>query len=365
MPFSEAQQWALVIAPKVTGFISIVFSALVIFTVARCKEKRSKTYHRLLFGISCVDVSSSFWLGLSTWPIPEETGIKWASGTTATCVVQGFFTQFGVTSSFYNASLSVFYLLGIKYGWREHHIYKIEPFLHGIPLLWGLVTAIAGIPLTIFNSANLWCWIAPYKDRGADADLFRWVFFYGPLWIMIFIVTMNVVLIFMHVRKIEKVTEKYQMDCNETSKNQWNQPHGAEEVQVLEDDGLPEEEAWREDETENMHVKSKCQEAVEEMAEEEAVKSTKRTVPEKKPLEEETDAVSVSGSVKSRTLPSNSMSGGRFRFSRRYSSSFRVDDKKLSSKKRSRHVARQSLRYAGSFYFTWIALTVRAQSSRC
>lgn len=210
-----AQQRALVTLPKVTGFCSVVGSALIVFVVARDKQKRAKPYHRLVAGISCVDISSSFWLALSTWPIPAESGVLWASGTTQTCSLQGFFTQFGISSSIYNASLSTYYLLVIRYGWKEDRIRTIEPYLHLMPIFWGMGTAIAGLPLTLFNNANLWCWIAPFPQncdgntsvectRGANADIYRWAFFYGPLWVMILIVTTNVVLIQHYVRSIER-----------------------------------------------------------------------------------------------------------------------------------------------------------------
>jgi len=114
MALSYAQQLALVVLPKVAGLVSFVGSGLIVASVLKSKKKRSHTYHRLLFGISCVDMSSSFWLGLSTWPIPEETGLLWAAGNQQTCSLQGFFTQFGITSSFYNASLSLYFLPVIR-----------------------------------------------------------------------------------------------------------------------------------------------------------------------------------------------------------------------------------------------------------
>ena len=336
--YSDGQQWALVIMPKVTGLVSLLFSGLVIFMVCSNQDYRSKTYHRLLLGISCVDVSSSFWLGLSTWPIPKETGIKGASGTTASCSVQGFFTQFGIASSFYNASLSIFYLLVIRYGWREDQIRKIEPFLHALPVMWGLSTAIAGLSLTIFNSANLWCWIAPYQDRGAHADIYRWVFFYGPLWIMIGVVTISVILIFHHVHRIEAKSARYasfrKQEIAGHFDNNLDTINGNENI----DNG---EEKGEEDNEED----TKAEDA-------------------------DVDDINTSLSVLLRSNDTRNKTGGDSRAldnasSRRRLSnvlSLRRSTKKEESmgrrSQRSRDVAYQSLRYAGCFYFTWIALTV-------
>lgn len=389
MPFTETQQYALAFVPKVTGLISLIFSALVIYTVAICKEKRSKTYHRLLFGISCVDVSSSFWLGLSTWPIPEETGIKWASGNTQTCTLQGFFTQFGITSSFYNASLSIFYLLVIRFGWKEKSILKIEPILHGFPLLWGFGTAIAGLPLTIFNSANLWCWVSPYQDRGADADLYRWVFFYGPLWVMIFVVTINLILIFQHVRKIERATEKYRFAHRVHSSHfqaHSNSAASSEEHGAISEDL---EDLYGEDDFSEVAVpiagdslddileekgedEGEGDVGVEEYAEQNTTLPTEEQVDtttgmgsglvqERHGVEKQSpqhrrdsnqDALDESSGRNFRSFLSLRSSG------RKSVSVDRSAERRRRKARRSREVANQSLRYAGSFYFTWIALTV-------
>jgi hypothetical protein len=66
----------------------------------------------------------------------------------------------GVGSSYssivYHASLALFYLLTIKYGWSEwklkHSHYKlVEPGLHAIPLILGWGVAIPGLPLNLYN----------------------------------------------------------------------------------------------------------------------------------------------------------------------------------------------------------------------
>lgn len=214
MALTIAQQRALAAMPKVVGSTSFFFSSLIVYTVVRDKRKRSKTYHRLVAGISCIDISTSFWLALSTWPIPRESGVQWAVGTTETCELQGFFTQIGNAGPIYNTSLSLYYLLTIRYGWKDQSIGRIEPFLHTIPLVWGIGTAVAGIPLQLFNNATFWCWIAPHPGRLEPhaADIYRWAFFYVPLWLAIGSVTTTLLLIFLHVRRIERATAQYQAD---------------------------------------------------------------------------------------------------------------------------------------------------------
>jgi hypothetical protein len=203
------QQRALAVLPKITGFSSFIFSLVIAITIFRDKKKFSKVYHRLIFGMSCADISSSLWLAMSTWPIPKETGVLWAVGNTTTCSFQGFFTQFGISSPLYNVSLSFYYLLAVRYSWRESHLKKVEPFFHVLPFAWALGTAIAGLFLKIFNSANLWCWIASYPGRNMDTNVYRWALFYGPLWLAIFLVTMNLIFVYAKVRAVLIETEMY------------------------------------------------------------------------------------------------------------------------------------------------------------
>jgi hypothetical protein len=204
--FNEAQSRALALAPKISGTFGVLFSLLIIITVIRDKNRRNKAYHRLLLGISIVDMSSGFWLGLSTWPIPAESTVLWSVGNDRTCTLQGFFTNFGITSSFYNASLTLYFLLVVRYGWKEHEIRKIEPYLHAIPLLWGFGTSFAGLGLGTFGNAILWCWI----ER--TYSIYRWTFVYGPLWTMIVLVSFMSIMMLQYVWKLEKTTMKYQID---------------------------------------------------------------------------------------------------------------------------------------------------------
>ena len=107
MGFSLSQQVALALAPKITGFISVLGSFWILVEIAMDKLKRTNVYHRLLFGLSAVDLVSSLAFFLSTWPIPQgssingeesEMDVVWAVGNRHTCRFQGFWIQFGIAS---------------------------------------------------------------------------------------------------------------------------------------------------------------------------------------------------------------------------------------------------------------------------
>lgn len=216
MVFSLAQQKALAIIPKITGGVSCIGSAIIILVVARDKNRRSATYHRLIMSASVIDLVCSFWLALSTWPYPRESGRLWAVGTTQTCTAEGFFLTFTLSSAAYNASLSIYYVLTIIHGWKPEKVFCIEPYLHGIPIILGLGIAVVGLGLNLYNPSLLWCFIASFPQgctsdciRGIHANIYVWALFYGLVWVMICIITVAVTLVFLNVRKIEKASNSH------------------------------------------------------------------------------------------------------------------------------------------------------------
>jgi hypothetical protein len=112
--------------------------------------------------MSAMDIVLSFSLFLSTWPIPKDTpGAPWlASGNDATCTAQGFTQVFFMPALFYNAYLSIYYVLVIVYGWHETRIVPLERLAHGFTLVFSCVTAFTALALDMYGSNFLvWCFL--------------------------------------------------------------------------------------------------------------------------------------------------------------------------------------------------------------
>jgi len=174
---------------------------------------------------------SSISLGLSTWPIPQGTeGVHAPSGTVGTCTAQGFFIQANIASPLYNFCLSLYYLFLVKYAIPEEKIrHHYEPWMHGCTIVFSVGTAIVCLSLEMFNDSSLWCWInalpkgcnqayqhndeAADCERGDNAEIFRWAFFFAPLWAAILGTMISMFLLWSSVRKQEdkaaKWTSKY------------------------------------------------------------------------------------------------------------------------------------------------------------
>ena len=69
-----------------------------------------------------------------------------------------------------NSCLAVYYLLVVKFGVSEERLrYNIEPAMHLLAVAVGLITAVAGVFLDLYNNSSLWCWIAPFPVGCEDS----------------------------------------------------------------------------------------------------------------------------------------------------------------------------------------------------
>ena len=230
MAFTDAQTRALSIIPHATGPFSFVGSAWIITDILRDRTRWAKPYHRLLFAMAFFDALSSIALGLSTLPIPSgSSGVYAPMGTQQTCSAQGFFIQANIASPLYNFCLSLYYLLLVRYSISETRIaHRFEPWMHGCTVTFGLGTSFVCLGLGVFNNSNLWCWISAlpkgceqsYNNggettctRGDNAEIFRWAFFFAPLWASIVGSMVAMFMLWKSVRtqedKVAKWTEEY------------------------------------------------------------------------------------------------------------------------------------------------------------
>jgi hypothetical protein len=222
---------ALAVLPKVSSSLSILGSGWIVteflFDPGDKKKRHESVYNRLLFAMSLQDILASVWFFISTWAVPRDTpgDVYQPRGTQQTCTAQGFFLQFSIAVPIYNACLSLYYLLVVKYSLTDKRLRKwIEPTMHAVPWGFASATAVTGLFLDLYNYAYLWCWISPYpldcldsrsypEDanciRGDNAWIYRWALYFGPLWFIILFASITIILVYREVRKKEARSLKY------------------------------------------------------------------------------------------------------------------------------------------------------------
>jgi hypothetical protein len=225
---STPQQLALAITPKCTASLGIPSSIFLISEVV-CDFRSGKgtsAVQRVLVGVAVIDILSSFAWFLSSWAVPRESGFALAAGTRGSCTFQGFLLQLAVGAPLYNSSLSLFYLLMIKYNWSDAKLAALERWVHGLILLFAVGTAIVLIPLEQFNQVGAVCWIDSVPDecgtfqnsragvpceRGKNAWIYGLTLFYGPLWICVIACVIMMIQVYCSVRATMMRARRYSL----------------------------------------------------------------------------------------------------------------------------------------------------------
>jgi len=155
-----------------------------------------------------------------------------------------------------NLMLAIYYLLLGRYHITEEEIAKrYELYMHLTAIVPSVGVAIAGLPLTLYNNANLWCWIAAYPPgsegfdgahgngiectRGHGSWLYRWIFFYGPLWFIIIAVSVFMVMLTLSIRSEEKRFIEFMQSQNRANKSTRPDEENTESTDNTENDSTP------------------------------------------------------------------------------------------------------------------------------
>lgn len=219
-------QVVIAILPKFSAFSSLCCSFWIVLEVLfdedskRGVRKGENVYNRLLMGMSVYDIFYSVWNFASTWPVPRGTpDVFQPIGTQRTCVAQGYFLQIaGLGVPLYNAMLSAYYLLVIRYNISERTLRtRVEPAMHISVFVLSFGTAMVGLCLDLYNFATLWCWIAEYPlgcegdscIHGQHAWVFRYAFYFAPIWAMIVFACISMISVYRSVKKKDAQSLRY------------------------------------------------------------------------------------------------------------------------------------------------------------
>jgi hypothetical protein len=166
-------------------------------------------------------------LGLSAADIMTSTSIIVASiflrpyhEPSAVCTVEGFLVTLGFSGPFYNAAISLYFLITICSSRKEKRIsWQTEFILHLIAVGFPLVSALVGVPLQVFNpeSTDIGCWAIEHPVgctgddciRGARAEIYG--LFVGVLpfsLVFLFLIGSNAA-IYWHVRRLVQKTLRF------------------------------------------------------------------------------------------------------------------------------------------------------------
>lgn len=185
-------------------FFVFMNSGLIVFDILRMLQtKREKVHHHLLLGLSCSDIIAFFCHFMSSWPIPSGSSVYGATGNEVTCAAQGFLFQLSIASPLYNAALSIYYLLAIRYQFSDDEIRKVEPWMHSFTIVFSTSTATLGIALDLYKEARFGCWISNYNLK---LQLALWIV---PLMICLSVITISQIAVVIEVCEAERSGRRF------------------------------------------------------------------------------------------------------------------------------------------------------------
>ncbi len=207
----------LAILPKGPALLSLFSSSAIIIKTCHKTANDRSVLDRIMIGLSVTDIIISINYFLGTWLIPSGTvgdfgPIYGAFGTDATCKISGFFTQYAVASTMYNASLATYFLLTIHYNKHERDLEKVERWFHIIPTSFAIFTSVFALIFDMYQSVEWLCWIRPDPVVTPVQQVFKliqWLFLFAPIWICLFYQSGVMFFLFRKIRMFEKKMQQY------------------------------------------------------------------------------------------------------------------------------------------------------------
>jgi hypothetical protein len=244
---TQPQRYVLAISKICSATLSLISSCLIIYKVflryqehkkrstscvrrgsirSNAKHDEITTYHRMLVGVSILDIMYSFWAASGIISVPSASGDVFARGTIATCSTQAFFVQLVPSIVLYMAALNTYFMLKIRYNVSDAVITKhYEIWFHAIPIAVWLFFGTLGLSLKIFGPIGLpefGCWLGSYPygcaftdtcTRGYQLsqylDWYAWTFVFMWFFLSFIVILVNSILIFTAIRKQEQRNAKY------------------------------------------------------------------------------------------------------------------------------------------------------------
>lgn len=163
-------QWEGTIITAISGSISAISSGLIIFVIFRSKGGLKTSFHRLMLGMSVMDILESCMMVITTLPMPKDMiyqqflGIS--IGNNFTCQMQAAIVNgAGLGTLAYNAALCAFFLCQIGFQFDAITIKrKVEPILHIVCVGAAISLSVLGVIGQFYNPSpyQSWCSVSTF-----------------------------------------------------------------------------------------------------------------------------------------------------------------------------------------------------------
>ena len=214
---NTTQQTVLALVPKLSGGLGFPCGLILSYYIWRDQRSgKGNPMLRALLSISCYEMVDAFSWFLSTWAAPRDTEWVWASGTQASCNLQGFGLQFVIGAPLSSCALAFYFYLVVIHDQTPQDLAKVEVILLFCIFGYALLTSVIMLLLEQYNHIGAVCWVQGSPplcgnsvfnanpdipcDRGEWAWVYGMVLFFIPLWICFVLIFYFNVSIYLNIR---------------------------------------------------------------------------------------------------------------------------------------------------------------------
>lgn len=188
---------------SVSGGLSVAGSLLILYLIAKdrhTKKKDTRNFYRIMGALSFFDIFYSSCYPLNWWSALTDPNNK------QICNFIGFVFVVSQASTYYNASLSIYYVLVINFNKSQDWILKrAMPPLLAVPLFYGLLSASIAMGLDAYGWNGFGCWFMGEHMEVLSNFVAGWT----PVILALFIVVVCMAAIVRSVFLIEKKILSY------------------------------------------------------------------------------------------------------------------------------------------------------------
>lgn len=201
---------------------SIIGSVYIMQTVLKSKRRRGSVFHRLMLGMASIDFVYGLYtlFGPIALPAPDQLDgfvvNSFARGSWKAYNAISYVGQAArIASILYNGTLTIYYLLTIRFRWTEQKSRRVEVWFHIIPIVSGMVTATVAISLGMFTDTPFGCTVAIQDSEDEQNTSFNLILFLCLIWLVFIEIFVSMVMIYRSIRKIEQKANQWKISSFE------------------------------------------------------------------------------------------------------------------------------------------------------
>jgi hypothetical protein len=153
---SPAKYYSALVIVIISCLLSIIGSITIAYLIVRKRLWQKDFFQRIMLCLCVADLISTVATLFQPLVLPRFTRLPLAFGTVRSCEAAAFLSLFVWASYLYSAEISLYFLLTIRYHWKEDRIKSVlEPWVHILPWVFPLILGSVALAFSCFNPSSV------------------------------------------------------------------------------------------------------------------------------------------------------------------------------------------------------------------